>query len=47
MAAVGTGPRLGAGKKANQQAEGGEEAGPEEKLKHRLGQEGAGRERFM
>lgn len=46
MAAVGPGPRLGAGKRVNQQTEGGEEAGPEKRQKHRLGQEGAGRERL-
>lgn len=44
MAAVGPGPRLGAGKRVNQQTEGGEEVGPEKRQKRRLGQEGAGRE---
>lgn len=46
MAAVGPGPRFRAGKRVNQQTEGEEEAGPEKRQKHRLGQEWAGREQL-
>lgn len=46
MAAVGPGPRFREGKRVNQQTEGEEKAGPEKRQKHRLGQEGAGREQL-